>query len=146
MLCHYIVRYPVVVEEAARLKPVGAAGLHTEAGLQKACHRRVVLAAALIVRISCIVQLPQFLTRLSHTLSAYYSRVRILLVRVRILLVRVRVLLVRVRILLVRCPSLQPPEPHLLPLTFARLHLATALRGLMCHALSLLDIRPLDRL
>lgn len=59
-----------------------------------------------------------FLIEMSHLFSSYYSRVKILM----------------------------SPEPHLLPLICARLHLVSALKQVASNALTLLGIEPLSEL
>ncbi|XP_019855500.1 PREDICTED: uncharacterized protein LOC109584255 isoform X1 [Amphimedon queenslandica] len=71
-----------------------------------------------IIATNTMNKLPQFLIKLCHLFSSYYSRVKILL----------------------------PPEPHLFPLIHARMTLVIALKQVLFNGLQILGISPLEKL
>jgi arginyl-tRNA synthetase len=78
-------------------------------------------------------KLSQFLIKLCHAFSRYYSRVKILMVRL-------------IPIPTVSFPFHQSPEPDLIPLIQARLMLVLTLKQVLADGLKLLQINPLNEL
>jgi arginyl-tRNA synthetase len=92
----YLLQYPLMVREVTS-SVCDSHSIHCHSKLKKVC---------------------QFLTQLSHAVSSYYSRVKVLMA----------------------------PEPHLVPLIHARLALVMAIKQTMHSALHLLAIDPPDQL
>jgi arginyl-tRNA synthetase len=96
ILFRYLLQFPLVVREVT----------------SSVCQSRALCCQIKLKKIC------QFLTQLSHCVSTYYSRVKILMA----------------------------PEPHLIPLIHARLLLVTAIKRTMYSALQLLAIEPPEQL
>lgn len=85
ILFHYLLQYPLLIQEiydsisGSRVKSVR---IHTK--LKKVCWVFSAGVKTLHLIVFCFVQICQFLSQLSHSVSSYYRRVRILLVKTHI--------------------------------------------------------------
>lgn len=73
---HYVLQYPLMIKEAAKLSKKGA-GVHITLGLKKVLYT---LEKQNCMQYSALLQVCQFLTRFSHAFSSYYSRTKVLMV------------------------------------------------------------------